>query len=465
MNIQKIIGPPGTGKTTRLLKEVSQAMDEGVDISEIMYVTYTRKAIQEAVERFTLQRTDLCPKDFIWFKTIHAFAYFSLGLDKHQVINDRDLESLLPHVSSEVLEKIQAVHQRAVLTGESVEKAAQRLEGELPINRILVEEFQEALTQYKKITRKMDFNDILERYIAAPLAPQLKLLVVDEAQDLSELQWQVVNILAQNSERTLLAGDPCQAIYEWAGAGPKTFEGHPAPFEVLPKSHRVPRKVQKLADKVRNKYSGIFYDYQPAQEPGEIHHLPAGAYHQIPFHNGEDWLVLARTWQGLEDIRSYLYHHSLPWSATGRYLSNQGLDKILRHIGWYEKMLQTGEITEVRAQKLVDQVGDLRTCVINQTPWPKAFQCLGAEKIRFLKAYRKGDNRIILSTIHAAKGGEATNVVIEGRVTRKVLESLYNNPDQEAPVLYVGLTRTKKRLYLLDTPTGCGYPWAELLEV
>ena len=58
--------------------------------------------------------------------------------------------------------------------------------------------------------------------------------------------------------------------------------------------------------------------------------------------------------------------------------------------------------------------------------------------------------RIRLSTIHAAKGGEATNVVLITDITSRVYKNYQKNPDDENRVFYVGLTRTKQNLYLIE---------------
>ena len=62
------------------------------------------------------------------------------------------------------------------------------------------------------------------------------------------------------------------------------------------------------------------------------------------------------------------------------------------------------------------------------------------------------DPRIKLSTIHAAKGGEANNVLIILDNTKKIREAIEKDQDkydEEQRVWYVGVTRTKQNLYIM----------------
>ena len=62
------------------------------------------------------------------------------------------------------------------------------------------------------------------------------------------------------------------------------------------------------------------------------------------------------------------------------------------------------------------------------------------------------DARVKLSTIHAAKGGESDNVLLVLDNARKIRESVLKNVrkrDEEHRVWYVGVTRSRKNLYLM----------------
>ena len=69
----------------------------------------------------------------------------------------------------------------------------------------------------------IDFDDMIERAIDEVNFPPLKILILDEAQDCTPLQWSVIYKMADKIDRIYLAGDDDQGIYKWNGADPKYF--------------------------------------------------------------------------------------------------------------------------------------------------------------------------------------------------------------------------------------------------
>ena len=57
--------------------------------------------------------------------------------------------------------------------------------------------------------------------------------------------------------------------------------------------------------------------------------------------------------------------------------------------------------------------------------------------------------RILLSTIHGAKGGESQNVVLLTDLSRNTQTNYERNPDDENRLFYVGATRTKEHLHIV----------------
>ena len=66
----KVVGPPGTGKTRRLLNEVQKYVKKGIKLNRIGYFAFTRKAANEARDRFLKIRTDLTKKDISYICSV-----------------------------------------------------------------------------------------------------------------------------------------------------------------------------------------------------------------------------------------------------------------------------------------------------------------------------------------------------------------------------------------------------------
>tara|TARA_R110002050_G_C8641678_1_gene489368 strand:- start:53 stop:613 length:561 start_codon:yes stop_codon:yes gene_type:complete len=93
------------------------------------------------------------------------------------------------------------------------------------------------------------------------------------------------------------------------------------------------------------------------------------------------------------------------------------------------------------------------------TIWHEAFDRLGVKEREYLiSCLRRNENtntpRIKLTTIHASKGGEADNVVLLTDVAGSTWEELTVNPDTENRTFYVGITRTKENLHVIQSSTN-----------
>ena len=110
--------------------------------------------------------------------------------------------------------------------------------------------------------------------------------------------------------------------------------------------------------------------------------------------------------------------------------------------------------TKPNLELLQEQFPDLPT-----GEWYDVFTLLRPAEISYIRAMlSRGEKitkqpRIRLSTIHAAKGGEATNVVLLTDITNRVYKNYQKNPDDENRVFYVGITRAKENLFLIEPKT------------
>ena len=141
-------------------------------------------------------------------------------------------------------------------------------------------------------------------------------MFVDEAQDLSPLQWAVVRKLTEQADRVYVAGDDDQAIYKWAGADVDYLIKNSSNALVLKQSYRVPLEVHEVAkrciDQVRSR---IYKEWTPRKDQGTVRWEPT--IELVNMEEGE-WLVLARTNYLLEEVDEYCRNQGWFFEVKGR---------------------------------------------------------------------------------------------------------------------------------------------------
>jgi superfamily I DNA/RNA helicase len=126
-------------------------------------------------------------------------------------------------------------------------------------------------------------------------------------------------------------------------------------------------------------------------------------------------------------------------------------------IKYWSKLQKKIELPDIQVQKIKERIkGNMNLSL----QWYDAFNKLTDSQITYMRLLLLNnedptkDARIKISTIHGAKGGEATNVVLflnETANTIKGAKKSAAKQDEEYRVWYVGITRTMKNLYLIKS--------------
>lgn len=303
---------------------------------------------------------------------------------------------------------------------------------------------------YKSGYGLLDFNDMLLLGLKERSLPAFDVLIIDEAQDLSKLQWAVVYRLIQNAGETYVAGDDDQAIFKWAGADPESFISLPGSVVTLEQSFRLSAPVHEIAGRIiRNCSRRREKLFRPASHSGKVQFVFGPE--ELDLSQG-NWLVLARNtylltpFEELCETEGYAYH------SKKSPLQPEVIDTI--------KLFEAWRAGKIKLEK--ENIDAIRKYVPNFNPattypiWHESFRRLGKDvRDYFVAARRRGESlnttpRIRLSTIHGAKGGEADNVVVLSDMSYKSFEQFNADPDDEIRVFYVAATRARNNLYIMD---------------
>jgi DNA helicase-2/ATP-dependent DNA helicase PcrA len=479
---RKLFGPPGTGKTTRLLKYVKTFLKLGTPIDKIGYFAFTTKAANEAIDRMLEYHTAFERKDLKHFRTLHSLAFNQLGMKKAQVMQDEHYEDIGRKLGIEVTVYSNGEESTGFINSDSeyfnLINAARikniSIEDEYntdmysqDLDKRLLEIISGEVQNYKDAYKLIDFTDMIEKFNVSKLCPNFDIAFIDEAQDLSPIQWKMVDIITKNSNYVILAGDDDQAIYGWAGADVKKFQQKFSKKDIiLPQSYRVPLKVQDIADKILNLIPDdrrIKKQWQARKEVGDVSYVHS--LEDVPLGEG-NWLVLARYNDKLNRLKPFLKERGIYFEYKDRKSYKVTLFRtILNYIRWQKgDELSLSEVKDIFEYTSTDEeLSEERMYNLEEfgydknIPWYDEFtsdyeECLYIREMLSNGEKLKETPRVKLSTIHSAKGGEADNVLLildNTKTIRDALEKSSDKQDEEHRVWYVGVTRTKQNLYIM----------------
>lgn len=496
-----ILGPPGTGKTTRLLTIIEKMLEEGVQPNKIAFLTFTKKGANEAKER-AAKRFSFGPDDLVWFRTIHSLVFRQLGLNKTQVVKHSDFLTLGRLLGVE-FEGNSSLDEEGVVTGaakgdkmvflENLSRATGRGLRHIweeqdhglghDANRgVSYEEllaFAQAYAKFKSARGLIDYTDMLELFSQQQVSPRVDALIVDEAQDLSHAQWAAIDVIARTAKVVYIAGDDDQAIYRWAGADVDQFVALEGSVEILEQSYRIPAAVHTLAMQLTDRIAARRpKPFRPRDDKGVLSHELS--VDDVDMSTGS-WLLLARHVYQLDAYERLCREQGWSYEVKGRSFANsvniqaimswESLRKgdtipVASAINVYKK-LRAG-VTGPGRTALSRRDGEERVSIaelksafglLTTAIWHEAFDAMPyAEKDFYLRARRQGERltgtpRVRISTIHGAKGGQADNVLLGLDISEMADAHMRRNADDETRVFYVGATRAKERLITIAPRT------------
>src|SRR5512137_1046961 len=239
-----VIAGAGSGKTRTLTYRVARLLEDGVRPENILLATFTNKAAGEMLFRVgALTGIDIAN---LWGGTFHSLANralrrygYVLGYRPGYTILDADdSEKLINSCISEMgidkkTEKfprgniIADILGYSLNTGQDIESVVLK---RYPYFNYCLEEITRILALYKKKkldSNSMDFDDLLVNWkvllssyplVLEEYAGKFRHILVDEYQDTSKVQADIIDLLAARHRNLMVVGDDSQSIYSFRGA-------------------------------------------------------------------------------------------------------------------------------------------------------------------------------------------------------------------------------------------------------
>ena len=287
----QIIAGPGSGKTFVTVQRILHLIThQDVDPVRILVITFTKAAALEMQERFfRLMQPERPP---VRFGTFHAVFYhilkqsaryqgYSIMTESEKRKQIRQIVRMYTRfsgVQEEDLDELVSLVSACKTTG-SVKKISIQEIGEEDI-RFVVKEYE----SYQREFCMMDFDDIMinchrllreDSGLLARWQERFRYILVDEFQDISTLQYEIVRMLAAPQQNLFIVGDDDQSIYGFRGASPDSMrrfeQDYPtAAVIALNRNYRCHRQIVSAALQViRENRNRIDKQIDAMHETGE----------------------------------------------------------------------------------------------------------------------------------------------------------------------------------------------------
>ncbi len=266
------VAGPGSGKTSVIIKRVEYLVNHNqIDPSKILVVTFTKAAAMEMKKRYEVTATG--KNRAVTFSTFHSlfftilrhaygykveniiradmqYAYLREIARRHHASSEQEqdfLKSLLEEISLVKNQRIDPEHYYAKCCSEDAFRSIYK-----------------DYTERMRAQRLIDFDDM--QVYTLELLKQRKdyqkawsskypYLMIDEFQDISGIQYEIVKLLAAEHQNIFVVGDDDQSIYRFRGASPRLcfqfLKDFPKSDKIeLNENYRCPKAVVELAGKL-----------------------------------------------------------------------------------------------------------------------------------------------------------------------------------------------------------------------
>lgn len=250
-----VLAGPGSGKTAVITERAKYLIKEcRVDPKHILVITFTKAAANEMKERFCRKIGERLP---VTFGTFHAIYFtvlkYAYHFESSNIISDEKryqfMREIIQRFRLELDDENEFINQ--MLAEISMVK-----NGRMDINHFYSSHcgedvFRKIYREYKDMltrNRLIDFDDMLlytyelfdqRKDILAAWQRKYEYILVDEFQDINQIQYDILKMLALPHNNLFIVGDDDQSIYRFRGSKPEIMLNFPKDY---------PNTVQYLLD-------------------------------------------------------------------------------------------------------------------------------------------------------------------------------------------------------------------------
>ena len=511
-------GAPGTGKTSKAISILADAVEEGKTIS---YDTFRRGMARDALFRL-LDVVYLDKEERRYISTTHSICFHLLGLKKKDVLTYEGFKKFCENEGLTITLKEYELTQPVpeIDTYDTSGGAFLTLYNNCVNCMIPFDEYEklppymlpapsrffdalwllknfpklaERYEQFKQEHRKVDFSDMLRLVYEDEISLSSDVHISDETHDKTPLQYALFKMWAQNSNEVYCCLDFNQRIYSFWGTNlTPLHELENEEIEILHTSFRLGREQYAYARRILHSQktpeieckNSVIIEEQRNFLPA-LRNLASST---------SSIMLLARTKYQLEHIACLLDAEGIPivgdprfsWSSKElkllsslrnlkepsnpfRLLDEEESELLLKALSADAFSMEKTRIRREKIQPLPLTARFLQ--LLRSNPLKLESFILKSylkDPIRVLKALATSYNPIKLLTIHGSKGLEADYVFLFDGITRRIQQSIMFKEEfeNEQRVWYVGVTRARKKLTIIRSffPPALSIPFLPSLQ-
>ena len=425
---------PGTGKTHMLTSKLIDFIVSSPTPQKIVALSYTNTAAREIGDRFRKKAVGITSRYSFYNGTIHSFCYRMMRQYKdtafeYTILDDEELSELAYDIRTSLHSDVPQSIVMGCLRSDPSQSGS---------------ELFKSVTEVKKTLKVISIQDILTLFIGMLdsdpsfrewMASQVTVMAVDEAQDLSELNYIILDKLLSiiPSLQVFIVGDPRQNIFEFNGGSYKHLDSflskHPDHVKkTLTITYRCGKPIVEFVNKFR--FSDCRnYSLQSMKTDGSLSVMDATSEREeaemvckavMDSGNISSCAVLSNNLRYLDPLITRLQCESIPYKVYG------GVKVIKRHIRFLNHILRIVDNGNAYSIRTISQYAGIDTIVNGKRNKKKFFESELGQIIQSISEDSK-------------KGASFTSIA------SRVMEEIMKDPSDDESVtadydLFIALT-------------------------